>query len=126
MGAILFWTYRDYKDCDPGNDKCDIYFEPIIVLDGDNHEVHKVSKTAVSNNRQTVYFTWSKFNSLNNPIEVNIAKNKQVTISIKARDEDSGFDDDMHSMTGLVVPFPIIGVDDGWRWKSYESDDKEA
>ena len=125
-GQIQFYSYSDNKDCDPGDDKCDIYFKPIVVLDGDNREAFKVKKTATTDNVNKVFFSSSLFGSLNDPIEVNVAKNKQMTISIKARDEDSGFDDDMHSMTGLVVPFASIGADDGWRWKSYNSDDKEA
>ena len=116
-GQLQFLWYRDNKDCESGKGSCDIYFEPIKVLDGDNREVYKETKTAVTKNRVDVYFSWDKFDTLNDPIDVNIARNKQVTISITARDEDSGLnpDDDMHSLTGLVVPFATIGVDDGWQ-----------
>ena len=125
IGQLQFYDYQCVVSCD---DESDIYSQPIEVLDGDNREVFKITRTATTHNVKTVMFSDGQFNSLNDPINVNISRNKQVTISITPRFEDRT-SDDMQSMMGLVVPFASIyppegAVDDkDWIWKYYYSKD---
>ena len=116
VGEIAFLRYKDRADCGDKiiTDKCDFYFKPLKIQDGDGKVIKKIDKTSSTDDTYDVDLT--KVAELQKPIQINIPTNKTVKIFASVWDDDGVFrDDKIRDIIDFKLSFDTLSLVDNWK-----------